>query len=225
MRLLKDDTPEMGWRLVGILGKWAIDLLAGSLRVEVIGHEKVRPIMETRRFILSFWHSRILVISYLHKGWNSVVMASRSADGEIIARVIERQGHAVVRGSTGKGGLRALACQIKLLNEKDRPGGMIPDGPLGPRHRVQPGIIALAQRTGYPIIPVSCSARKLKAVNSWDRFIVPYPFTRCRLVYGAPVVVPGKADARTFEACRLELEMEMRRITSVHDRYFGHALL
>ncbi|MDX9787236.1 MAG: lysophospholipid acyltransferase family protein [Desulfobacterales bacterium] len=225
MSLFTDNTPEICWRLVGLLGKWAIDLLAGSLRVEVIGHEKVRPIMETRRFILSFWHSRILVISFMHKGWNSVVMASRSADGEIIARVIERQGHAVVRGSTGKGGLRALARQIKLLNEKDRPGGMIPDGPQGPRHRVQPGIIALAQKTGYPIIPVSCSARKLKAFHSWDRFIVPYPFTRCRLVYGKPMVVPGKASARTLEACRLQLETEMRRITFTHDRHYGHELL
>ena len=124
MRLFKDSTPEICWRLVGLLGKTAVDLLSRSLRMEVIGYEKVRPIMETRRFILGFWHSRIIVTAYKHKGWNGVAMASRSADGEIIARVVERQGHEVVRGSTGKGGLRALADQIKRLNAKDRPGGM-----------------------------------------------------------------------------------------------------
>lgn len=225
MRLFSDTTPEICWRLVGLLGKWAIDLLSLSLRIEVIGYERVRPIIETRRIIFGVWHSRMIVTSYMHKGVNGVAMASRSRDGEIIARVVERQGHEVVRGSTGKGGLRALALQIKRLKEKDRPAAMIPDGPQGPRHRVQPGIITLAQKTGYPIIPFSYSARKIWVAKSWDRFIVPYPFTRCRLVYGEPVVVPEKADARTLEASRLELETQLRRMILIHDRHYGHHLL
>jgi lysophospholipid acyltransferase (LPLAT)-like uncharacterized protein len=222
MRRLKNSNSEIRWRLVGLLGKWAVDLLCFGLRIQVVGYEKVRSIMESRRFILGFWHSRIIVASYMHKGWNSVVMTSRSGDGEIIARVIQRQGHEVVRGSTGKGGLRALARQIKCLNSEDRPGGMIPDGPQGPRFRVKPGIITLAQKTGYPIIPTSYSAKKVKVFNSWDRFIVPYPFTRVRLVYGEPIYVPMKADRPALESCRLTLEQELRRITFSHDRYFGH---
>jgi lysophospholipid acyltransferase (LPLAT)-like uncharacterized protein len=225
MRLFSDTTTELCWRLVGLLGKWAIDLLSLSLRIEVIGYERVRTIIESRRFILGVWHSRMIVTSYMHKGLNGVAMASRSRDGEIITRVVERQGHEVVRGSTGKGGLRALALQIKRLKERDRPAAMIPDGPQGPRHRVQPGIITLAQKTGYPIIPFGYSARKIWVVKSWDRFIVPYPFTRCRLVYGEPVVVPEKADARTLEACRLELETQLRRMVLIHDRHYGYHLL
>lgn len=224
MRLLGKDSPEIQWRLVGLLGKWAIDLLGASVRVEVIGEARVRSIMASRRFILAFWHSRILLVSYMHKGWHSAIMASRSSDGEIIARVVARQGHECVRGSTGKGGLRALARLIKSLKAQDRPGGMIPDGPQGPRYRVQKGIITLAQKTGYPIIPVGYSARKIKVFNSWDRFVLPYPFTRCRLVYGEPVTVPLKADKLTLENRRLTLEQELRRLTFTHDRYFGHVI-
>jgi lysophospholipid acyltransferase (LPLAT)-like uncharacterized protein len=222
MRRLKNSKSEIRWRLVGVLGKWLVDLLCLSLRLRVIGYEKVQPIMASRRFILGFWHSRIIVTSYMHKGWNGVIMASRSGDGEIIARVVERQGHEAVRGSTGKGGLRALAGMIKSLNATDRPGAMIPDGPQGPRFRIQPGIITLAQKTGCPIIPASFSARKIKVFNSWDRFVVPYPFTRARLVYGEPIYVPIKADKDTLENCRFSLENELRRITFSHDRHFGH---
>jgi lysophospholipid acyltransferase (LPLAT)-like uncharacterized protein len=222
MRGLKNSNSERQWRLVGIFGKWAVDLLCSSLRIQVVGHEKIRSILDSRRFVLGFWHSRILVTSYMHRGGNGVVMTSRSGDGEIIARITQRQGHEVVRGSTGKGGLRALARQIKRLNSEDRPGGMIPDGPQGPRFRVKPGIITLAQKTGYPIIPTSYSARKIKILNSWDRFMVPCPFTRVRFVYGEPVYVPRKADKYMLENCRLSLEQELRRITFSHDRYFGH---
>lgn len=222
MRRLKNSNSETWWRLVGLLGKWGVDLLCLSLRLRVIGYEKVRPIMASRRFILGFWHSRIIVTSYMYKRWNGVIMASRSGDGEIIARVLQQQGHEAVRGSTGKGGLRALSRQIKRLNSEDRPGGMIPDGPQGPRFRVKPGIITLAQKTGCPIIPISYSAQKIKVLNSWDRFIVPYPFTRARLVYGEPIYVPLTADKASLESCRLTLEQEMQRITFSHDRYFGH---
>lgn len=224
MRILSENSPESLWRLVGLLGKWITDLLCLTLRLRVIGYEKIRPVMKTRRFILAFWHSRILVTAYMHKGWKGVIMASRSVDGEIIARVVERQGHEAVRGSTGKGGLRALATQIKALNTKARPGAMIPDGPQGPRFRIQPGIITLAQKTGCPIIPASFSARKIKVFNSWDRFVVPYPFTRTRLVYGTPTYVPNDANKETLENCRENLEREMRRITFAHDRYFGHSI-
>lgn len=222
MRKLKNSKSEIRWRLVGLLGKWLVDLLCLSLRLRVIGHEKVEAVMASRRFILGLWHSRIIVTNYMHKGLNGVIMASRSGDGEIIARVIERQGHEAVRGSTGKGGLRALSGMIKSLNAEDRPGAMIPDGPQGPRFRIQPGIITLAQKTGCPIIPVSFSARKIKVFDSWDRFVVPYPFTRAHLVYGEPVYVPKNADKRVLENCRLSLEAELRRITFSHDRYFGH---
>lgn len=224
MSAIEKNLPQMRWRLVGILGKWAVDLLVGSLRIQRVGFESVRDIVASRRCIFAFWHSRILVVSHMAKGMNGVAMVSRSGDGEIIAQVLQRQGQSVVRGSTGRGGLRALARQIKLLNAADRPAGMIPDGPQGPRYRVQSGIITLAQKTGYTILPVSYSARQIKVFGSWDRFVLPYPFTPCCLVYGEPITVPRDADKACLEARRVDLEKEMRRITFFHDRYFGHEI-
>jgi lysophospholipid acyltransferase (LPLAT)-like uncharacterized protein len=111
------------------------------------------------------------------------------------------------------------------MKEEKKPGVVIPDGPRGPRFKAQPGVIALAQKTGFPIIPVAYSARKIKIFNSWDRFILPFPFTPCRVVYGDPVYVPQKADKTTQALCRLQLEEQLCRITAEADRHFGHHIL
>ncbi len=213
---------ERRWQLVGLLGKWLIDGLFFASRIDTVGKAQVQDLLDSRRFILAFWHSRILLVSYLFKGWNGAILVSRSDDGEIIARVLQCQGHETIRGSTGKGGLRALARQIKCLKEQRRPGVVIPDGPQGPRHRVQPGIIILAQKTGCPIVPVTYSARKAKIFGSWDRFMLPRPFTRCRVVFGDPVRVAADAGKEDLAARRRQLETELCRITDDADRFFNH---
>lgn len=209
---------------MGLLGKLIIDALFSTTPITTVGGEKVRQILDSKRFILAFWHSRILLVSYLFKGWNGVALVSRSKDGEIIDRVLHYQGQDTVRGSTKKGGLRALAQQIKYLNEAIRPGAIIPDGPQGPRFKVQPGAVILAQKTGCPIIPVTYSARAIKVFDSWDRFILPFPMTPCRVVYGTPVHVPRVLDRQGFEHYRMVLEKELCRITTAADRHFGHHL-
>jgi len=215
---------ELKWNLVGIFGKLLVDLLFKTTRIETIGFEKVAAIIASRRFIFAFWHSRILLISYLYQGWNAAVLVSQSQDGEFIARVVQRQGHEPIRGSTTRGGLRALSQMIKRLKEKRRPAGIIPDGPQGPRFKVQPGIIMLAKKTGFPIVPVTYSASRVKVFNSWDRFILPIPFAGCRVVYGDPVSVPENADPETVSICRLSLEQELCRITTIADRFYGHMI-
>jgi lysophospholipid acyltransferase (LPLAT)-like uncharacterized protein len=184
----------------------------------------VKRTLSSRRFIFAVWHSRILLFPYLYKGWKGTVLVSASRDGEYIARVCRRRGLTTIRGSTTRGGRRALAFQIRAMRSEPRPGLIVPDGPQGPRFRVQPGIIMLAKKTGYPIIPITYSARRLKVFASWDRFILPYPFTRCRAVYGRPVSVPADADRAEFEKRRAMLENELRGITFSADRYFGHRI-
>ena len=179
---------------------------------------------ESKKIIAACWHSRILLVSYLYKGWNAAILVSRSKDGEIIARILEKQGHEAIRGSSTRGGLRALSRLIKGLKENKRPAVIIPDGPQGPRFIVQPGVIALAKKTGSPILPISYSAKKIKVFNSWDRFILPFPFTTCRIVYGNPVYVPQKADRETEAKCRIQLEAELNRITTGADNCFGHII-
>jgi len=215
---------ELKWKLIGLFGKLLVDLLFQTTRIEIIGFEKVAAIIAGRRFIFAFWHSRILLISYLYQGWNAAVLVSQSQDGEFIARVVQRQGHEPIRGSTTRGGLRALSQMIKSLKEKNRPAGIIPDGPQGPRFKVQPGIIMLAKKTGFPIVPVTYSASRVKVFNSWDRFILPIPFAQCRIVYGDPVRVPANADSATTSDCSRQLELELCRITSEADCFYGHLI-
>lgn len=209
---------------MGVLGKNFIDLLFRTTTVEARGFEPVRDIVASKRYIFAFWHSRILLLSYIYKGINAAILVSPSKDGEIIARVVQRQGHFTIRGSSSRGGLRALARQIKCLNAGDRPGVVIPDGPRGPRFKVQPGVIMLSKKTGCPIVPMTYSAEKIKIFSSWDRFLLPYPFTKCLVVYGNPVMVPAGSDERDMEKKRADLEKELQRITKTADSFFGHMI-
>jgi len=220
----KRQLEALKWEMVAIFGKLLVDLLFKTTPIETVGFEQVKSIIETRKFIFAFWHSRILLINYLYKGWNGLILVSKSQDGEFIARVAQRQGHEAVRGSTTRGGLRALATMIKRMKQNNRPAGIIPDGPQGPRFKIQPGVITLAKKTGYPIVPVSYSAKRIKIFNSWDRFILPYPFTRCRIIYGEPLNVPADAGAAIESSCRLRLEAELCKITSAADCFFGHTI-
>ena len=215
---------EFKWNLIGLLGKSIVDLIFCTASIEVAGYGAVKEILKSRRFILAIWHSRILLVSYIFKGWGGVALVSRSEDGEIIARVLQRQGQETVRGSTTRGGLAALITILRKISVSNRPAVIIPDGPQGPRFRVQPGIISLAKKSGYPIVPVTYSARRMKAFASWDRCVLPAPFTRCRLVYGRPLWVSKDADRQTEEENRLELEQELCRITSAADNCFGHEI-
>ncbi|MBN1841185.1 MAG: lysophospholipid acyltransferase family protein [Deltaproteobacteria bacterium] len=219
-----DQRVGLKWWLVGWLGKGLVDLTCSTTRIEVIGFENVRGNIESGKFILAFWHSRILMISHIFKGWGGVALVSRSEDGEIIAQILHRQGQETIRGSTSRNAVRALARLIKVLKEEIRPGAMIPDGPRGPRFKVQPGVIALAQKTGYPIVPVSYSAKRLKVFASWDRFILPYPFNKSRVIYGTSIYVPLELDSEAREHCRLMLEEELNRITKTVDSYYGHQI-
>ncbi len=224
MNSRKSNFYELRWNMVGLLGKGIIDVLFRTVRIEKEGYEPVADLLRTRRFIAAVWHSRILLPNYFFRGWNGIGLVSRSEDGEIIARILQQQGHEPVRGSTSRGGHRALAKMIKMMKEQIRPAIIIPDGPRGPRFVVQPGIIALALKTGYPIVPITYSAKKGKFFSSWDRFLLPVPFTRCRLLYGSPISVSPDADAPEMERCRIRLEDELNRITRRADADFGHMI-
>jgi hypothetical protein len=112
--------------------------------------------------------------------------------------------------------------QITEMRTYQRPGVVTPDGPQGPRHKVQIGVILLSQKTGCPIVPLAYSSKRRKIFNSWDRFILPFPWTRGVIIYGRPVEVPLKADEVTIARCARQLECELNRITARADAHFGH---
>jgi lysophospholipid acyltransferase (LPLAT)-like uncharacterized protein len=221
---LKDKLAEIKWELIGILGKLLIDILFYTTRIELKRFEKVEPIINSRKFIYAVWHSRLLLPNYLSKGLNGTAMVSGSEDGEFVARILKKQGHEAIRGSTTRGGIKALSALIRKLKEKQRPSIIIPDGPQGPRFKVKLGIIILARETGHPILPFSYSAKKIKVFASWDRFILPYPFTKCIGIYGNPLFVPKDADKDDLMRYRNLLEKELNCLTLEADSYFNHKI-
>lgn len=218
----REDGIKAKWKLIGFGGKLLIDLIFAGSRLTVQGRRPIAQLLESRQFIMAFWHSRILLVSYMHKGWNAAIMVSNSADGEIIARILQLQGHTTVRGSTRKGGMRALIRIAEKVTTQRIPACVVPDGPQGPRHKVQPGVIILARKTGFPIIPVTYSTKYRKEFDSWDRFILPCPFSPGLMIYGNPITVSADADMRTVQSCQNKLEQELNRITISADDYFGH---
>ncbi|MBU4414488.1 MAG: lysophospholipid acyltransferase family protein [Proteobacteria bacterium] len=202
-----------------------IDILFYTIRIKLRGFEKVRHIFNSRKFIYAAWHSRLLLPNYLSRELEGTAMVSSSEDGEFVARILKRQGHEAFRGSTTRGGIKALSALIKKLKEKQRPSIIIPDGPQGPRFKVKLGIIILARETGYPILPFSYSAKKMKVFASWDRFILPYPFTKCIGIYGNPLFVPKDADKNDLNRYRILLEKELGCLTTEADGYFNHKIV
>ncbi len=180
-------------------------LLGRSLRYAFINYETEQRLRRTGEPILAVWHSQLLFFVYYYRDQAIPVMMSHSADGEILARLANSLGFFPVRGSSSRGGMAAFREVVRLLKE-GRGTGFAPDGPRGPRCLVQPGIIELARASGRPILPASFAARRRVVFNSWDRFVVPLPFSRAVVIYGEPLEVRPDDDG---EAARLALEEQL----------------
>jgi lysophospholipid acyltransferase (LPLAT)-like uncharacterized protein len=224
--LFKKQSDRVGpkWKAIGLACKLFIDFLFLFSRVERRGFGAVADTVASRRYIYAIWHSRILLPAFWHRDVNASVLVSNSADGEIIAQMLKSYGHQTIRGSTGKRGMRSLMRQVADMLKHNRPGVVTPDGPQGPRHRAHPGIILLSQKTGFPIIPLAYSARKRKVINSWDRFVLPLPWSRCTMVYGNPISVPPtiRLDEATLAEYLRIVENELNRVTAIADAVCGH---
>lgn len=143
-------------------------------------------------------------------------MISEHRDGEMIAQVTHHMGFGAVRGSTTRGGTKALKALYRILKKHD--GAITPDGPRGPGFKVQGGVIITAQLSGCPILPITSSAYPRWQFKSWDRFIVPKPFSCCVIRFGSPLYVPRHISSDEFEKYRLILERRLNRITEEADR-------
>jgi len=142
-------------------------------------------------------------------------MISEHRDGELIARVTGQMGFGAVRGSTTRGQIKALKGMVRAVRRFD--GAITPDGPRGPRAIVQPGTISAAQLSGVPILPLTSAAWPRWQFSSWDRFILPKPFSCCVVRFGRPFFVPRRLTQKQFENLRLQLQNELNRITQEAD--------
>jgi lysophospholipid acyltransferase (LPLAT)-like uncharacterized protein len=146
-------------------------------------------------------------------------MISRHRDGEFIARTFKLFGIDSVRGSTTRGGLGALRGMVRFF-ETGANLAITPDGPQGPRHTVQMGVIELARLTSAPIIPAACSASRKKVFKTWDHFILPFPFCEVAYMWGEPIFVDRHLSKEELEEKRLLVEERLRLVTEEADRLF-----
>jgi len=143
------------------------------------------------------WHGRILPVIWHFRNRGVVVMASENFDGQWIARIIERLGNRTVAGSTSHGGARALIAMKREI-ERGAPAAFALDGPRGPARVAQPGAVWLAGATGSPLLPVHAEANRCWTTKSWDRTMVPKPFSTVALVIGAPLSADDKQEQSTL---------------------------
>lgn len=182
-----------------------IRLLHASFRYEIIGQknrDKALTIHPEGAFAIATWHQNAILGLTSHSKQGVSVMISPSFDGEIVAHVAKRLGLGSIRGSSTRGGRQALqACYKQIRN-----GGRVAitvDGPLGPRHEVKPGIIALASKTQAPILPMNAIADRYWVLNrTWDKLRIPKPFSKIKVYYGEPIQVTNCDDGEAFEAAK-----------------------
>ena len=177
---------------------------------------------EGRQPIFAFWHGRILAATLYFRDRGIVVITSENFDGEWIARIIRRFGYETARGSTSRGGGRALV-QLRRDMKAGSPTAFTVDGPRGPARVVQPGAVWLSSATGHPIVPFHIEARSSWTVRSWDRHQVPKPGTEIAIAIGEPLEVPPKADETAIEAARQELETALVRLEAQSLAMLGRA--
>ena len=206
----------------GVLGAWIIRALGSTWRIEWVGSaaDVEARLARGEPHIFAFWHARMLPLTFTHRGRGAAVLVSRSRDGELIARTIERRGFVTARGSSTRGAEEGVLEMLELA----RQGHLLaitPDGPRGPACRVKPGIVYLASRTGFPVMPVASAASNAWVFRSWDRFRVPHPFSRVVVAYGSPLHVPPELAEGEAETWRVRVEQAIDGLTREVSRAAG----
>ncbi|MBL6946107.1 MAG: lysophospholipid acyltransferase family protein [Rhodospirillales bacterium] len=204
------------------IGAMYVRLVFITTRWTVLGGDIPKGFWERgESCILSFWHGRILMVPCL---WNpelpSNFIVSKHRDGQIINRIVSQFGIKPIPGSTGRGGSNALRKIVRAL-KRGESVGIAPDGPRGPLMRMGEGIVTMARLSGAPVVPLAFAANPRFMVNSWDRFVIPWPFARGVIIWGDPIPVPPDADAEAREAARIEIENRITEITAEADRLVG----
>jgi len=203
-----------GWRARWLIafGYRLLQIWARTLRFRIEDRAGVIGAPTEERYIGALWHNRLLLFPFVLRRYlpqrRGAALVSASRDGAILADLVERFGYEVVRGSSSRKGASAL----RQLAEIIAAGGdavITPDGPRGPAYEVGQGIIYLAQQSGAAVVPVNMEYSRCWRVKSWDRFILPKPFSRVRVIFGPPHCVAQTATDEEFEQERMRLQKAM----------------
>jgi lysophospholipid acyltransferase (LPLAT)-like uncharacterized protein len=194
------------------------------IRIRSINENKIIDhLQHGGKMIAAFWHQRIpLVLTYARRfgEFTPLVMISQSRDGDIIAEIGRLLNFRPVRGSSSRGGREALAAIVAELATQ-RAAVHAVDGPQGPRGIIKSGLIRMAQLSGVPIVPLTISVNRAWILKSWDRCLIPKPFSTVLVHWGELLPVPDTMDDSAFESIRLEIEKRMRENQMADDMICG----
>ncbi len=200
------------------LAFWTIRILSWTMRFDEVHPEIVRRYWDRGvPAIGAFWHGRLLMMPIVYKGKDLSFLVSPHRDGQVVGKALKRFGFHAILGSTTRKGFAGFKQMVKAQGSDI---AIVPDGPRGPCRRVQIGVIELAKLTGRAVIPLTFSASKRKVFNTWDQFLLPYPFSRGVFIWGEPIEVDSHGDRTYLEEKRVLLENRLNELTERADRYF-----
>ncbi|MFH1981743.1 MAG: lysophospholipid acyltransferase family protein [Pseudomonadota bacterium] len=212
------------WIIV-TLGTIMFRLWFATCRVRLVGEDIYRHYTEARLpAVVATWHRGAVFIVWQFRRVRPMIMFSRSNDGELIARFAEKLGVIPVRGSSSRGGGQALRTMLKFLNgDGSRIAATVLDGPRGPRFEAKKGLLFLSRISGAPLVPVVVSAwPALTLKKSWDRTLIPLPFSRVTVIIGEPVPVPPDTDSAGLDVIRLKVENTLKEMMRAADADTGY---
>lgn len=204
-RIVLTVVPRLVWALLSIIGR--------TWRFEVIAEEGVTPVVFGQKAgpeIYCFWHQCVLPCTLYFRKSGAVILISRSFDGELITRILRMFGFDAVRGSSSRGAREGL-LGLKDVIETGRTAIFTADGPRGPIYETKMGPIKLAQTTGAPIGAFHLQPERAWVMNSWDRFLVPKPFTRIVVSWAQWTRISAATQPEQFETCRQQLNDAIER--------------
>lgn len=216
---------KVGKRLALRLGSLILTLWFSTCRVRILGKDlHTRYVLADGPAVGASWHRNALFLVWFFRKARPMVMFSRSRDGDWIAGFAERMGILPVRGSSSRGGTGALKT---MLHHMRRPGGRktatVMDGPRGPRRVAKGGMILLAKEAEAPFLPVAASARPaITLKKTWDRTMIPLPFSRVVVSYRKPWIIPRELDRYGLERLRAEVEKTLNEMTEEADALVGY---
>jgi hypothetical protein len=198
-------------RIIIWLGYWIIRLIGPTLRVCISREEGAQETLEQRPLIGSFWHSCLIPATYICRDLGVRVMSSNSYDGEYMGRIIHKFGFVAVKGSSSRNAVRALLGLRRALADGWTVAFTL-DGPRGPRHKVKPGPVALARSSGVPLTMFHAAVDRAWVLNTWDRLMIPMPFSRVLVRFGKLIPVPAEVPDEEVERYSGELQAALDRV-------------
>jgi lysophospholipid acyltransferase (LPLAT)-like uncharacterized protein len=198
-------------RMIIWAGSLVIRVLGPTLRVCVSREDGAPETIDQRPLIASFWHACQIPATYLFRDFGIRVMSSNSYDGEYMGRIIRKFGFLAVKGSSSRNAVKALLGLRRALDEGWTVAFTL-DGPRGPRYKVKPGPVALGRASGVPLAMFHIACEKAWVLNTWDRLIIPRPFSRTLIRLGKLIQVPADATDEDIDRYTAQLQESLDRV-------------